>query len=201
MGGFGSGRRYQSGRNTTAGSWQLDIRWVQRTGALRPGRTYAFKLKSGNTTGPGIKLQVEDQFVVLVHRYCPRGDSEWQDIEQIIDLDYTACTYGGMRPWWLCPCCDRRVAILYEQGKLFACRYCCNLVYACQRENASDRAARRADSIRRRLGWKEGILNPKGWKPRGMHWRTYQRLSMKHDAFAMVTLGGIAKQFGMKNGG
>ena len=47
-----------------------------------------------------------------------------------------------------------------------------------------DRAARRADRIRDRLGWPGGILEGSGWgKPKGMHWRTYERMSDEHDTF------------------
>lgn len=41
-----------------------------------------------------------------------------------------------------------------------------------ERETADDRAARRADRIRKKLGWEPGILNGDGWKPKGMHWNT-----------------------------
>ncbi len=30
-----------------------------------------------------------------------------------VALDRTDCNYGGSRPWWLCPQCERRCAILY----------------------------------------------------------------------------------------
>jgi hypothetical protein len=67
------------------------------------------------------------------------------------------------------------VAILFG-GSIYACRHCHKLVYQCQRETDDDRAARRADTIRRRLGWEAGILNGEGDKPKGMHWRTFERL-------------------------
>lgn len=38
---------------------------------------------------------------------------------------------------------------------------------------------RRADRIRRRLGWDAGIANPSGGKPKGMHWRTFARLNVE----------------------
>ena len=72
----------------------------------------------------------------------------------------------------------------------FACRHCHKLAYACQQEAHHDRVARPADIIRRRLGWETGILNSDGWKPNGMHWRTFERLKAEHDACANATWGG-----------
>ena len=69
------------------------------------------------------------------------------------------------------------------------------LAYACQRENPDDRATRQADRIRKRLGWKPGILNSKGGKPKGMGWRTFERLVTKHDTFGCKSLEGMMQRF------
>ena len=126
------------------------------------------------------------------------GGGEWQDEFYAVRLDWTHCTYGGQRAWFLCPGagCGRRVAILYFDG-LFTCRQCCRIAYSCQRESTIDRAARRADTIRQRLGWPTGLFNPKGGKPKGMRWRTYERLTTQHEAFAGVALAGLARRLGL----
>jgi hypothetical protein len=90
------------------------------------------------------------------------------------------------------------VAILFG-GSIFACRHCHKLTYQCQRETDDDRAMRRADNIRRRLGWEAGIANPEGGKPKGMHWRTFDRLKSSHDAFAQASFMGTAKRPGLIN--
>lgn len=197
MGGMGSGRRDQGGKDTTEGARPLDIRKLHRAGVLTPGRWFGWEWTVCDRPVANIHVCVEAGHVLLVYRHRHRGDSERQNVKQPVYLDYTACTYGGSRPWWLCPNCGRRVAVLYGPGKLYACRHCYKLVYECQRETSDDRAARRADTIRRRLGWDVGILNPPGTKPKGMHWRTYQRLTIEHDAFVGESLAGMAKRFGM----
>lgn len=63
----------------------------------------------------------------------------------------------------------------------------------CQREKRDDRAARRADTIRRRMGWESGLLNQPGSKPKGMHWRTYLRLINQHHAYTVVSLEWLDK--------
>lgn len=70
-----------------------------------------------------------------------------------------------------------------------------SLCIPCQRETACDRAARRAGAIRERLGWETGILNGSGWKPKGMRWGTYERLTAVHDAFVQVSLAGMTKRY------
>lgn len=63
-----------------------------------------------------------------------------------------SCNLGGSHPWLICPARGRgrRVAVLYGGG-IFACRHCYPLSHASAREDAGDRAARRADRIRARL--------------------------------------------------
>ncbi|MBU1665653.1 MAG: hypothetical protein KKG92_09650 [Gammaproteobacteria bacterium] len=90
------------------------------------------------------------------------------------------------------------MALLYlGSAGIFACRHCYKLAYACQRETADDRAMRRADAIRRRLGWDAGIANPEGDKPKGMHWRTFEQLKARHDYFAAVSWTGLAQRMGL----
>lgn len=188
MGGMGSGRRCRSGKDTTEDSIPLDIRRLHRAGMLKPGRSFQWEWTINDKPIAGIDVRVKVQHVVLAYRHRPRGDVDWQDVEQPIYLDHTSCAFGGTRPWWLCPSCGRRVAVLYGPGRLYACRHCCELAYSSQRETISDRAMRRADKIRRQLGWPIGIGNPKGSKPRGMHWRTFERLNARHDELAWRSL-------------
>jgi len=88
------------------------------------------------------------------------------------------------------------VAILYG-GIVFACRDCHRLAYDSQSEQQADRFARRAQKIRRRLGWRPDILNSGGDKPKGMHWRTFERLQGEHDAFAEASFSCRMARFGM----
>ena len=90
--------------------------------------------------------------------------------------------YDGWRPWFHCPVaahgvsCGRRVAILYGAGKYFACRHCYRLAYPSTREDAPSRALTKAQAIRVRLGGTANMLAPFPPRPKGMHWRTYDRL-------------------------
>jgi hypothetical protein len=107
------------------------------------------------------------------------------------------CNLGGERAWFICPAvgCGRRVAILYGGG-IFACRRCYQLAYASARVDVCDRAARRADRLRARLGWEPGILNGNGSKPKWMRWRTFDCLAAEHDPFVGRSMQLAALKFG-----
>ena len=199
MGGVGSGRRWHPGsKNTTEDCRSIDVRHLARKGLLTPGRAFSCQWSRNGEVIASIWVHTESDRVILNYRHRS-GGGDWKDESLPVCLEWTPCTLGGQRPWFLCPArgCGRRVAILYGGG-IFACRHCYKLAYPSQRDAGYDRAARRADKIRKRLGWKQGVLNPKGWrKPKGMHWRTFERLNNEHDAFVAVSLAGMTTQLNL----
>ena len=51
-----------------------------------------------------------------------------------VKIDSTPCNFSGYRYWFLCPGigrkpCNRRVAVLYFNNEIFACRHCHDLTY------------------------------------------------------------------------
>lgn len=198
MGGFGSGRG-QGGKNTTSDMRPLDIRRLQRDGLLTPGRAFGWHWMRNGEEVASIQMRTEVDRVILNYRSRSNG-GEWQPVEYPVYLEWTPCTLGGRRAWFLCPArgCGRRVAVLFG-GSIFACRHCHKLAYECQRETDDDRARRRANTIRRRLGWGAGIANQEGGKPKGMHWQTFERLKAEHDAFTNASWAGTAERLGLMN--
>ncbi|MER2539480.1 MAG: hypothetical protein ABTQ26_09585 [Azonexus sp.] len=196
MGGFGSGHG-QGGKDTTSDMRALDIRRLQRDGLLTPGRWFMWKWSRNGEEVASIQIKTELDRVILNYRSRSNG-GDWQPIEYPVHLEWTACHLGGRRAWFHCPAqgCGRRVAILYG-GTIFACRHCHRLAYASQRERADDRATRQADRIRDKLDWEPGILNGEGGKPKGMHWRTFDRLRAKHDVCVEASLAGMAQRLGI----
>jgi len=200
VGGRGSGRRAgYAGRSTTEDSLPLDIRRLRRAGVLAPGRICGWQWTMNDYIRASIQIRADVWQVELTYTYTARQQPA-ECIRQVVMLEKTPCTLGGRRSWFRCPACARRVAVIYGAGRLFACRHCKQLAYGSQGEAADDRAARRADRLRKRLGWEPGILNGPGGRPKGMHWQTYVQLSAEHDALVEVMLHGMAKRLEMLDG-
>jgi hypothetical protein len=195
MGGLGSGRPRGGGKATTNDRHALDVRRLHQQGWLQPGSKFRRQWRRRGKVVASIDIHVDEDRVTLSYTFQARG-GPLTEHDYPVRLARTPCTYGGTRVWFLCPRCARRVAILYMTHHLFACRHCGRLTYVSQRENAADRAARRADAIRKRLGWPLGIANPFGGKPKGMHWRTYQRLTNELFEWQRVAFEGYSEQMG-----
>ena len=129
--------------------------------------------------------------LILSYRYR-YGQEEWQTVEEPVSISWTPCHFGGARPWFVCPgvvnCvpCGRRVGKLYGPGRYFLCRHCYRLAYQSQREQPHERALRRANHIRMHLGGDPSMLSLFPEKPKGMHWRTYERLQQRVRSAEMV---------------
>ena len=134
--------------------------------------------------------------MVLSYRMKSTGEV----VEQRVQTQTSLCHLGGQRHWFTCPRCSKRVAVLYAPRRNFACRQCGGLGYATQKEGAGDRASTRADKLRKRMGWEAGILNGDGGKPKGMHWKTYQRLKSNHDALVQVSFQDIGRKLDLLQG-
>ena len=200
MGGRGSGRPAgYADRSTTEDSLPLDIRRLQRSGVLTPGRACSWQWTVNDRVHASIRIRADAWQVELSYTYTAHQQPA-EVIRQAVMLETTPCTLGGRRSWFRCPTCARRVAVIYGAGRLFACRICKGLPYACQREADDDRAARRADRIRKQLEWMPGILNEPGLKPKGMHWRTFRRLVAEHDTWVAAALASMGRRLGLING-
>lgn len=198
MGGPGSGNRWNfSGRSTTDSYRSIDVRRWAREGMLRPGRWAGWQWNRGGEVVASITMRAEVDQVVLIYRHRCGGSQDWKDEQYPVRIVRTPCNLGGSRPWFICPAvgCGRRVAILYGGG-IFACRHCYRLAYPSSRESAGDRATRRADRIRARLGWEPGILNGNGDKPKWMRWRTFDRLTNQHDRLVDRSMLDVMVRFG-----
>ncbi|MBM4118760.1 hypothetical protein FJ251_13705 [bacterium] len=198
MGGPGSGRGWRCDSKPTTDEYlSLDVRVLARKGMLRPGAFGVWQWKRGEQSRGSISTRAEPGRVLLIYRHRQEG-GDWKDESYPVFIERTPCHFGGSRPWFVCPAagCGRRVAILYGGG-VFACRRCHKLAYGSTREDEGDRAVRAANRLRRRLGWKPGILNEPGDKPKWMRWETFEREAAQHDRLVEESLRVMARRLGL----
>jgi hypothetical protein len=198
LGGEGSGNWYRfDKKSTTDECHSVDVRYLHRKGLLTPGHWFSLRWsRAGRETGSircAVKGDEKPERVILTYRHRSSSGGEWEEVREPVRLTWTACNFGGERPWFVCPGagCGRRVAVLYGPGRYFLCRHCYNLVYASQRENEMHRALRRAQTIRERLGGSANMMKPFPERPKGMHHETYWRLREEHDEAEMAQLLGM----------
>lgn len=111
---------------------------------------------------------------------------EKREVSYLVPLEYTACNFGGERPWFGCPrgaggCGDRAGKLYLPPGKdRFLCRECHDLGYQSSRTSGDDikqaelryrRAFAKADSEDRRPHPNNSPHSPE--KPKGVHWETF----------------------------
>ena len=151
-------------RPTTSDCPSIDIRELVRWG-WKPGSQGLI------SWGPDLQIvammREEEMFL-----YYPAQGTE---VAYAVRLSRTDCNYGGSRLWIHCPArsCQRRCAVLFRRGRYFLCRQCNELVYKTQYLPEWARQSRKADRLESRLDRARG---DRDGKPRGMHWRTYERL-------------------------
>jgi hypothetical protein len=196
----GSGNWYRFDQKITTGECHsIDVRYLHREGLLKPGRWFSLRWsraeRETGSIGGSVEghLRLRPERVILRYRCRSGQGSEWEDVWELVSLSWTACNFGGERPWFICPGagCSRRVAVLYGPGRYFLCRHCYDLVYESQRENEMYRALRRAQTIRERLGGSANMTKPFPERPKGMHHETYWRLREEHDEAEMEQLEGM----------
>jgi hypothetical protein len=171
MGGPGSGNWYRWDTRTTLDEVkQLDVRRLHRQGALQPWVRATVTWHRGEHETGAVRVAMVNGYLVVEYRYRGRGHEDWEDVRQVIALDWTPCHSGGQRPWFLCPGCQRRVAVLCGYDRLFLCRHCYRLPYTSQHETRLDRLYRKLRKLQERLDGQYAR------KPKGMHWRTWERL-------------------------
>jgi hypothetical protein len=173
---------------------RLDIRYMKQHGLIRLGSIGSLSWFRGDQQTGSIGFRVKLDCLVLDYRYRSVG-GDWEPVQETIWLDWTACHYGGQRPWFRCPWCFRRVAVLCGYGKRFLCRHCYRLPYASQQETYQDRMMQKARKIRERVGASMNLFEPIWQKPKGMHWTTFERLLQLEECANDASLEALWRRF------
>lgn len=163
------GSRYGAGRPgwraKAEGCLRLDVRQFKRRGLLFPGAdfTWRWHYGSGGDSAGNIGVRIGQRQLAL--QFSINGTNA----SHAVELDRTACTFGGSRQWFRCPRCHRRCLVLYLRNGIFGCRLCGGVAYTSQSEDVVSRSWRRQQRV-------EALLGPDGTRPKRMHRATHERL-------------------------
>jgi len=143
----------------------IDIRRFVKADILRPGAWgWVWNDPDTGKEAASIGINVKTM-AMLTLDYAVGG----VPICEPVRIERTPCTFGHSRPWFACPACGHRVALLYLRGVRFRCRNCHGLRYASQSEDVCGRSWRKQSKLEDRLG--------QHWsKPKGMHKATHARI-------------------------
>ena len=168
----------------------LDIRELARLGCLRPGADplgWHWLHLQTRTESVDLGVQPRAERLELSYRLnspnLEKGamGGEWR--RESILLDHTPCHYGGCRPWFRCPYCEHRRALLYLSTNRgggsfhcsFRCRTCAQLAHTVEAEGAIGRMWRKQKKLMARLATADRS-DPNPPRPKGMHEHTYRGL-------------------------
>ncbi|PLC51433.1 hypothetical protein CR159_04240 [Pollutimonas subterranea] len=144
----------------------MDVRRLQRDGLLKDNTAYSWYWKDASGT---VMAAIDVRALRGGVQFDYRLNDE-HEVSECVQTTTTACNYGGERIWFVCPCCDRRCAIVYLSRQV-ACRTCQKFRYPSQSEDETDATWREQRILEEKLGgsgyWK---------KPKGMHQVTFNRM-------------------------
>jgi hypothetical protein len=165
----------------------LDLRRMFKLGALRVGCTTSGAwqwTRNGEETGSiGYRATLGDASGTLTLEYLQGARDARKAVTCRIDLESLPCHYGGRRWFARCPYTRRRAWKLYKWNRI---EWFCHRdairpkpTYASQRDGGCDRIMRQRWAIRRKLHDDFSDLFGEPFKPKGMHWRTFERYAAR----------------------
>lgn len=175
MGGSGSGRPYETVKLDQG--LKLKIDWLMRNNFIEKGlwRAGTLSWSCVHTREPSSKISyqanlidADDLWIRLIYTNT-NYLGERRDIDYKIRIVTTQPHYGGHRYWFLCPHTGKRCGVLYSMAgrPYFTSRHAHKLKYQSQSRSHMQRVGDKMHSLRAKI--EDG-------KPKGMHWKTYDRL-------------------------
>jgi hypothetical protein len=170
-------RRYYPGRKTTVEeSCDLTIFQLKRYGMLKGGHTATVitwvSSHSGKESRIGLEVNMTGEPYARLTYSVTDGEGNATPYDSKVDLITTPCNLGGVRYWFACPWCGRRVGGLYlpPGGYRFKCRHCTNLSYRSRNREAVEAWGHTSRQIEKLYG------EIKRWTWRGRPTRKVRRL-------------------------
>jgi hypothetical protein len=184
MGAKGSGRHYRfDARLYTEDFRNIDIREFNQRGWLdKKGlNTLTWSRRGEKIASVQFLVETPVQFPreitnISIKYNVRKNAGAWQELDYKINLTTTECNFGGVRYWFICPDCKKRVCVLYADI-MFKCRTCLGIVHRSRNESALDQATRRLKKEKDNL-WPELDLSlfdsvRSLYRPKWMRLNTY----------------------------
>ena len=159
---------------------RIDIGQLRRDGLLHCGLPSKLNWSCGGKDAGSIGYVAQANGLRLIYS-ARSSDGSWHNVDETVHYAWTKTSFGGERQWFRCPRCARLCRVLFG-GARFRCRRCHGLSYSSQAETRADRATRGMFKIIKRLD-PTATVNDLPTKPKGMHWRTYEGLAERYDAY------------------
>lgn len=145
----GRSRRQGGGRLATDVALRLDVNELWRSGCFRNLATGTVHWHKGQPREASVSFYGDRERIVLLSVQRLSDDSV-PEARYEIEIAWSACHFGGLRPWFVCPACDGHCGVLYGLGA-FKCRRCHGLVYESQSESAFFRILRKRQKLAAKL--------------------------------------------------
>lgn len=110
----------------------LSIVYMQQQGVITDDTQSAITTEWGQTRSSKVSVLVSlkaDRLMMISF------DINSSTKQQRVSLCTTPCNYGGIRWWFKCPFCYKRVGKLFLYGDQYACRHCHDLTYKSRMKN------------------------------------------------------------------
>jgi hypothetical protein len=167
VGGYGSGGANRK-RGHLEGCRRISVRYLRRHSLMRPGvhASLSWSDNSGRRTGT-IQVVGGKDFVTLIYSVRGHDSEEWRPIEEQVAFARVQKPFGGEQVYFFCPRCGRRVMELALGRERFRC--------------LTDRAMRKANKLKRRLGAEPGL---ESWyqRPKHMRRKAFERIDARIQA-------------------
>ncbi|ACT59335.1 hypothetical protein [Hirschia baltica] len=172
MGGFGSGghnlrKRYLEQFRS------LNAAYFQKHSILTDGWRGMIHWKNDSQDKPCISVEGGRNQVTLIYRARQDNAADWKNVRDTFPIVWSPRHLGGAQAYFGCLRCNARAKLLYLANLHFRCRKCHNLVHASSQEQPGNRATRKNQKLRAKLGAPQG-LGDYVPRPKGMHETTFQ---------------------------
>ena len=156
----------------------LDIRALQRRDALITGRSTTLAFFRNDRLVCQLFVTSNAGSISWSYRSAADNGRKKDPCSNEVEVINTPCYFGGTRPWFSCPSCHKRAAILYFVSSKLVCRTCGHFNYASQQMTDLDYKLKQVAAHRSKLKAGDMFFHKLSRieKPKHMRYTTYLQI-------------------------